>query len=59
MNKELSLPEEFIHCKLAIVAVRTQMILELKMLSDDQRRLAIDDMINKQMEDIKIYSAIG
>lgn len=55
MTSDITVPKQFLHAKLTVVAVRTQMILELKSLNEREKREAIDDMINRQMRDIEIY----
>ena len=59
MFKEITVPEAFIRVQLTVVAVRTEMILNLSALSPEEKRLSIDDMINRQMEAIRVYCAVG
>jgi len=58
MPGDITVPLRFLHCKLTIVAVRTQMILELKALNDREKREAIEDMINRQMQDIEVFGYV-
>ena len=59
MSNDITVPEQFLHCKLMIVAVRAQMIMELKHFTDKERQTVTDDMVARQLQDIKTYEAIG
>lgn len=46
---ELNLPKDLIHASMQVVACRTRLIMELGCLNENEKRLAIDDMIKRQM----------
>jgi hypothetical protein len=46
----LTLPHKELKCQLLVVSCRTRLIYEIKCLSDAEKERAIDDMIDRQIE---------
>lgn len=59
MSNEITIPEQFLHCKLMTVAVHAQAIIRLRHLTDEERQTITEDMVARQLQDIKTYEALG
>ncbi len=56
MRNNLTVPEELLRADLMLVSIRTRMILELSACDEDQKKMAIEDMINRKMNDLRLAS---
>jgi hypothetical protein len=51
----LTFPENFLRAQLMVVAVRTKMIMDLRVLNEQEKNAAIDEMVERQLRHMRTY----